>query len=69
MKAEKVGIFIEEVLTDGSPYKVWAADRLACRTCGSVCFKTAARPTAEHFEESYAGWAAECVLKVGEGKP
>lgn len=68
MNPVQIGVFVEEVLPDGEPYKVWAADRIACPKCAAVCFKTASNPTAEHFQGSYSGWAAECVLKFG-GKP
>ena len=68
MKAEKIGVLIEEVLHDGHPYKVWAADWMVCRNCGAVCFKTANQPTAEHFEENYLNWAFRCILRFGEGR-
>jgi hypothetical protein len=55
MQVQTNSVTVEELLEDGSPYKLWDADRWECPECGNTIiggFGT--RPIAEHFEPSYA---------------
>lgn len=55
MRPEKNGVYIEEHMNDGSPYKIWHADLWKCPVCGTelIC-GFAINPTAHHFEDHYS---------------
>jgi len=55
MTVAKNGVTVEEVLEDGSPYKLWDADCWRCPQCGVVVFTGFGRePLAEHWQPTYA---------------
>jgi len=53
------GVYVEELLEDGSPYKVWLADLLICPICKvEVIAGFGQNPIKEHFEEDYAAFVS-----------
>jgi hypothetical protein len=55
MTVTKNGVTVEELLEDGSPYKLWDADRWECLACGNVVITGFGRlPLAEHWHPTYA---------------
>jgi len=55
MRVKQNSVTVEELLEDGSPYKLWDADLLECVECGvEVIAGFAKRPFAEHWESDYA---------------
>ena len=54
MKCEQNGVTVEELMEDGSPYKLWDADKYRCPSCGYEVVSGFGRsPLAEHYEASY----------------
>jgi hypothetical protein len=55
MRVKKNSVTVEELLEDGSPYKLWDADLWECVECGvEVISGFGARPIAEHWQLTYA---------------
>lgn len=55
MKVGKNGVTVEELLDDGSPYKLWDADRYQCPEChAEVTTGFGSQPLAEHYQPTYA---------------
>lgn len=55
MQVKKNGVTVEELLEDGSPYKLWDADLLECTECGVEMISGFGRnPLAEHWQPDYA---------------
>ena len=55
MRIEKNGVTVEELMDDGSPYKLWDADKYKCPSCGHEVISGFGRqPIAEHYQENYA---------------
>lgn len=55
MKIVHTGEHYEEVLSNGRPYKIWAADRYQCPECPAVVLirSDGQLPMAEHYQENY----------------
>lgn len=54
MRPKKNSVTVEELLEDGSPYKLWDADLLECPECGvEVIAGFARHPFAEHYQADY----------------
>jgi DNA-directed RNA polymerase subunit RPC12/RpoP len=55
MRPEKNGVTVEELMDDGSPYKLWKGDRYICPECTTrVIVGIAEVPLAEHYQEGYS---------------
>ena len=55
MRVKKNGVTVEELLEDGSPYKLWDADLWECVGCGvEVVSGFGSQPIAEHWQPNYA---------------
>jgi hypothetical protein len=55
MRVKKNSVTVEELMEDGSPYKLWDADLFECVECGVEAISGFARaPLAEHYEPTYA---------------
>lgn len=54
MKAERNGVTAEELLKDGSSYKLWSTDMFKCPDCGALVLSGFGHsPIAENFQEDY----------------
>lgn len=54
MQVKRNGVTVEELLEDGSPYKLWDADLWACVECGVEIVAGFGRaPLAEHWQPEY----------------
>lgn len=52
MVLQKAGVFVEEHMDDGSPYKIWAADLRVCPKCGHRCLVGFGnQPLAHHHDK------------------
>jgi len=57
MVVVKNGVTVEELLEDGSPYKLWDADLVECPECGTRIVSGFGRaPLAEHWHPAYPAW-------------
>ena len=55
MQPEKNSVTVEELMEDGSFYKLWDADLLRCPECGiEVITGFGLCPMAEHYQPTYA---------------
>jgi hypothetical protein len=55
MRVKKNSVTVEELMTDGSPYKLWDADLFECPACGAtVITGFGQKPMAEHWQPMYA---------------
>ena len=55
MRPKTVGVTVEELLEDGSPYKLWKADLFECDECGvEIIAGFGMSPLAEHWQGNYA---------------
>lgn len=55
MRVKQNSVTVEEVMEDGSPYKLWDADLWECPECGVEVVSGFARaPLAEHYQPTYA---------------
>ena len=55
MRPKKNSVVVEELMEDGSPYKLWEADLWECADCGTeIVAGFGARPFAEHYQLDYA---------------
>jgi len=55
MRPKKNSVTVEELLEDGSPYKLWDADLWICEECGvEVITGFGQHPMAEHWQPTYA---------------
>ena len=55
MRVKQNSVTVEELLEDGSPYKLWDADLLECVECGIEIIAGFGRePLAEHWQSTYA---------------
>lgn len=73
MRVKKNGVTVEELLEDGTPYKLWDADLWDCPECGREIITGFGRePLAEHWQPTYAAHRARlrpifigrCVLSA-----
>lgn len=54
MRCKQNSVTVEELLEDGSPYRLWDADLYACENCGhQVIAGFGKAPLAEHWQPSY----------------
>jgi hypothetical protein len=54
MRVKQNSVTVEELLEDGSPYKLWDADLWECVECGVEVITGFGRaPLAEHWQETY----------------
>jgi hypothetical protein len=54
MRVKTNSVTVEELLEDGSPYKLWDADLYACEECGAEVITGFGRaPLAAHWQPSY----------------
>jgi F0F1-type ATP synthase beta subunit len=54
MRVAKNGVTVEEQMEDGSPYKLWDADKYKCPACGHEVMSGFGRePLAEHYQPTY----------------
>lgn len=54
MRVKQNSVTVEELLEDGSPYKLWDADLFICDDCEVEVISGFARaPLAEHFQPTY----------------
>lgn len=54
MRVKKNSVTVEEVMEDGSPYKLWDADLWECPECGVEVISGFGRaPLAEHYQPTY----------------
>ena len=54
MQVKKNSVIVEELLEDGSPYKLWDADLWECEECGvEIIAGFAHEPLAEHWQLNY----------------
>jgi hypothetical protein len=59
MLIDKNSVTVEELMSDGQPYKLWDGDRYKCPTCGHTIISGFGKlPMAEHFQPSYAAQRA-----------
>ena len=59
MRCVKNDVVVEELHEDGSPYRLWAADRYRCEACGAeVITGFACAPLIEHWRPNYAMYRA-----------
>jgi len=59
MRVKKNSVTVEELLEDGSPYKLWDADLFACESCGvEMIAGFGKRPISEHWHSDYAAQRA-----------
>jgi hypothetical protein len=55
MRPQRNNVTVEELLENGDPYRLWAADLWACEECGTrVITGFAKLPLAEHWQPDYA---------------
>lgn len=55
MRVKQNSVTVEELLEDGSPYKLWDADLWVCDECEcEVVAGFGALPMAEHYQPTYA---------------
>lgn len=55
MRVKRNSVTVEELLEDGSPYKLWNADLFECPECGVEVIAGFGRaPIAEHYQPTYA---------------
>jgi len=55
MRVKQNSVTVEELLEDGSPYKLWDADLFECVECGVEVISGFGRgPMAEHWQPNYA---------------
>jgi hypothetical protein len=54
MQCKQNSVTVEEVMEDGSPYKLWEADLWECPDCGvELIAGFGQSPIAEHWQRSY----------------
>lgn len=54
---------VEELLDDGSPYKIYYADRWTCPACGTDIMVTAKNAVSHHFQEEYSEWSSDVAVQ------
>ena len=83
MDVEQNGVYVEEICSDGMPYRIWSGDRWRCPECGTgVVTGFGHEPLAESYQDRYAaiqanlkptparhGDAAAEVVAPREGEP
>jgi hypothetical protein len=66
MRAHKTGDVVEELQSDGEPYKVWSCDRFKCPRCESeVLVNFGRQPIAEHWQPGYGNTQRRASLSFG----
>jgi hypothetical protein len=59
MRVKQNSVTVEELLEDGTPYKLWDADLWECVDCGAeIITGFGAHPFAEHWHPTYAAQRA-----------
>jgi hypothetical protein len=59
MRVTQNSVTVEELLEDGSPYKLWDADRWTCPACGvEIVTGFGQAPLAEHWQPTYGAQRA-----------
>jgi DNA-directed RNA polymerase subunit RPC12/RpoP len=61
-RTKQVGVRVVQQFDDGTPYKLFSADVLACPGCGHEILRWADKPIAEHFEPEF-------TLLINHGSP
>jgi hypothetical protein len=65
MHVKKNSVTVEELLEDGSPYKLWDADLFECIECGvEVITGFGKGPIAEHWQPTYVEQRARASAVV-----
>ena len=60
MRVKQNSVTVEELLEDGSPYKLWDADLWECVECGvEIITGFGLWPFAEHWQPTYAAQRAQ----------
>jgi len=55
MRVKQNSVTVEELLEDGSPYRLWDADLWECVECGVEVIAGFGRsPIAEHYQSNYS---------------
>lgn len=55
MRVKQNGVIVEELLEDGSPYKLWSADLYECPNCAAnIITGFANNPLAFNWQKEYA---------------
>lgn len=66
MRVKQNSVTVEELLEDGSPYKLWDADLWACADCGTEVITGFGRePMAEHWHPTYQAQRARLQPRPG----
>jgi hypothetical protein len=54
MRCYRNSVTVEELMDDGSPYKLWDADQYVCDDCGTTIISGFAKlPLVEHYQPDY----------------